>query len=52
MGILAGAALIDLVLYLAIGKVTVCYRCRAEYRKARINPAHEPFDLAPAEKYA
>lgn len=49
--ILAAAALIDLALYLAIGKVTVCYACRAEYRRVRPNPAHEGFDLATSEKY-
>ena len=52
VGILAAAALIDLLLYLVIGKVTVCYRCRAEYRRLRPNPEHAPFDLATAEKYA
>jgi len=49
--ILAAAVLIDLILYLLIGKVTVCYACRAEYRRARLNPAHESFDLAASEKY-
>ncbi len=50
-GILAAAVLIDVLLYLLIGKVTVCYACRAEYRKAHLNPAHEGFDLATSEKY-
>ena len=50
-GLLAAAALIDLALYLLIGKVTTCYACRAEYRKARLNPNHEGFDLSRSEKY-
>ncbi len=48
---LATALLIDLALYLAIGKVTTCYACRAEYRKAGLNPEHEGFDLATSEKF-
>ena len=44
-------ALLDLVIYLTVGKVTACYACRAEYRKCNINPAHEGFDLATAEKF-
>ena len=43
--------LLDLGIYLLIGKVTACYACRAEYRKCGINPAHEGFDLATSEKY-
>ena len=50
-GILAAAVLIDLALYLVIGKVTTCYACRAEYRKAKLNPKHEGFDLSQSEKY-
>mgnify|MGYP001605253800 CR=1 FL=1 len=49
--ILAVAALIDLVIYAVLGKVTTCYACRAEYRKCPLNPAHEGFDLATSEKY-
>lgn len=49
--VLAAAALLDLVIYCFIGKVTTCYGCRAEYRKCSLNPAHEGFDLATAEKY-
>ena len=50
-GALAAAVVLDLILYLIIGKVTVCYACRAEYRGGKLNPAHEGFDLATAEKY-
>jgi hypothetical protein len=52
LGILAAAAVVDALLYVVIGKLTVCYRCRAEFRKAPISPDHKPFDLATAEKYA
>ncbi|MFQ5491842.1 MAG: hypothetical protein ACE5GE_14075 [Phycisphaerae bacterium] len=50
-GVLLLAILIDLVLYLLIGKLTACYACRAEYRDAKLNPNHEGFDLATSEKY-
>lgn len=49
--ILAGAVVLDLLIYFVIGKVTTCYACRAEYRKAILNPSHEGFDLATSEKY-
>jgi len=50
-GVLGAAVLIDLLIYALIGKVTTCYACRAEYRKCRLNPAHDGFDLATSEKY-
>lgn len=49
--ILASAILLDLVIYMFLGRVTTCYNCRAEYRKCNLNPAHESFDLATSEKY-
>jgi len=49
--VLIAAALIDLLIYVVIGRVTACYACRAEYRKCHLNPAHEGFDLATSEKY-
>jgi hypothetical protein len=49
--VLAGAVLVDLFIYVLIGRVTTCYACRAEYRKCNPNPAHEGFDLATSEKY-
>jgi hypothetical protein len=49
--ILASAVLIDLLIYLLIGRVTTCYACRAEYRKCAIDPTHQDFDLATSEKY-
>lgn len=50
-GVLALAAMLDLVIYALVGKVTTCYACRAEYRKCDLNPRHEGFDLATSEKY-
>ncbi|MHC4235023.1 MAG: hypothetical protein ACYSUQ_07890 [Planctomycetota bacterium] len=50
-GVLVAAVLVDLALYLFIGRVTACYACRAEYRGCRVNPQHEVFDLATSEKY-
>ena len=49
--ILTSAALVDLMIYTVIGRVTTCYACRAEYRKCAINPAHAGFDLSTSEKY-
>ena len=49
--VLAGAVMLDLLIYLFTGKTTACYACRAEYRGNTINPAHEGFDLATSEKY-
>ncbi|MEK6677672.1 MAG: hypothetical protein AABZ47_18720 [Planctomycetota bacterium] len=49
--ILAAAVVVDFLIYLVIGKMTTCYGCRAEYRKCKLNPAHEAFDLATSEKY-
>src|SRR4051812_20036978 len=45
------AAVIDAALYAIVPKVTVCYRCRAEFRDRPINPEHEGFELAVGEKY-
>jgi len=49
--ILGSAVLVDLIIYVLIGKATTCYACRAEYRRCRLNPTHEGFDLATSEKY-
>jgi hypothetical protein len=48
---LAALVLIDAVIYLQVGRVTVCYRCRAECRGVAYNPGHGGFDLATSEKY-
>ena len=45
------AAAIDAALYVFVPRITVCYRCRAEFRKRPINPKHHGFELAIAEKY-
>lgn len=50
-GVLASAAILDLIIYALVGRVTTCYACRAEYRKCKLNPAHEGFDLATSEKH-
>jgi hypothetical protein len=50
-GTLASLAVVDAIIYFFVGKVTVCYRCRAEYRGLVYNPDHEGFDLATSEKY-
>src|SRR5438552_545490 len=47
--VLAGAVVIDALLYALVPRVTVCYRCRKEFRGAAINPRHRGFELAVAE---
>jgi uncharacterized protein (DUF983 family) len=47
-GILAGAALIDLVVYGRLKDVTVCYRCHTEFRGAHSGTA-PAFDLHTAD---
>ena len=50
-GILLGSALIDALLYLAVGDVVVCYRCGAQHRGFAVNPAHGPHVLSVAERF-
>lgn len=47
-GVLAGAALIDLVVYRKLKDLTVCYRCHAEFRGA-YRPSAPAFDLHTAD---
>ena len=47
-GILACAALIDLVVYTRLGDVTVCYRCHSEFRGKYLRTAPH-FDLHTAD---
>ena len=49
--VLVAAAAVDALLYAFVPKVTTCYRCRADFRGAPLNPGHGPFELAVAEKY-
>jgi len=48
---LFGTALIDVILYLTVGNVLECYRCRAQYRAVRGLDDHQPFDLETHEKH-
>jgi uncharacterized paraquat-inducible protein A len=47
-GILAAAALIDLIIYGRLKDVTVCYRCHSEFRGKYPRTAR-PFDLHTAD---
>jgi hypothetical protein len=47
-GILAGAALIDLIVYGRLGDVTVCYRCHSEFR-GKYRRTAKAFDLHTAD---
>jgi hypothetical protein len=49
--VLIAAAVIDAALYWFVPKITVCYRCRAEFRDVPVNPEHEGYELAVGEKY-
>jgi hypothetical protein len=49
--VLIAAMLLDAVLYWFVPRITVCYKCRSEFRDRPINPAHEGFELAIGEKY-
>lgn len=49
--VLIAATIVDATLYFVVPKITVCYRCRAEFRDVPINPKHEGFELAIGEKY-
>src|SRR3712207_3360011 len=49
--VLVSAVVLDALVSLFVGRVTVCYRCRGEFRDVPLNPAHAGFDPATAEKY-
>ena len=49
--VLLVAVVIDAALFWFVPKITVCYRCRAEFRDRPINPKHDGFELAIGEKY-
>ncbi len=44
-------ALVDLILYLMLPEITVCYSCGTTFRKVERNPAHGPFDLHVSDMY-
>ena len=50
--VLLATVLIDWILAFAIGPVTICYRCDAEYRDVAANPRHRAHDAHVAERYA
>lgn len=49
--ILFGTALIDVVLYIVMGNVLECYRCRAQYRGVSGLDKHGAFRLEVYERY-
>ncbi|MCO6454881.1 MAG: hypothetical protein J5I93_06245 [Pirellulaceae bacterium] len=50
-GILAATALIDVALYLLVGNLLQCYRCRAEYREVAELDSYEAFNLETHERH-
>ena len=51
VAVLIGVVILDVILYPLFGQTTECYRCRQNFPRAPINPEHQGFDLATAEKY-
>jgi hypothetical protein len=51
--VLIVSMLLDLVMYHAVGDVTICYRCLSQLRGAGTNPdgRYRPFDLSSGERY-
>lgn len=50
LGILMGFALLDMILYVTMPDVLVCYRCRTKHHQADFS-AHGTFNLELAERY-
>ena len=51
LGVLLVFAAIDMVLYMLMKDVLVCYRCSARHRKAEMDEDHPRFNLELAERY-
>jgi hypothetical protein len=51
IGILMAFALVDLLLFLFMPDVLVCYRCAARHRAAALDESVPHFNLEIAEKY-
>lgn len=49
--VLFATGLLDLIVFLLVGEVLVCYRCRAHYRGLAGIAHRAAFDLAVAERY-
>jgi len=49
--VLLGVTVVDAALYFVVPKITTCYRCRSDFRRVPVNPAHGGFNLAVGEKY-
>jgi hypothetical protein len=51
LGFLFAAAFLDMILFVLMGDMLVCYRCRARHRRTRLDEQHPKFDLETAERY-
>ena len=51
VGILAGAVVVDSLIFFFTRKCIVCYRCRTEYRCCEIGETLDAWDLSIGEKY-
>jgi len=51
LGILLGFALVDLLLFVFMKDVLVCYRCHAQYRHVPFHEDQPRFNLETAERY-
>ncbi len=48
---LGAGALLDLLFYVMLPEVTICYACKTAFRNVSKNPDHKPFDLHIADIY-
>jgi hypothetical protein len=51
MAALIAMAMLDALIYMLVGRVTVCYACHTIYRGFPPNPAHQGFDLELLERH-
>jgi len=51
IGCLFAAALLDMVLFVLMADMLVCYRCGARHRQGVVDDQHPKFDLETAERY-
>lgn len=50
--VLIGSAVANAVLWLALPRRTICYKCLSEYRGLRRDPSHKEYELSKAARFA
>ncbi len=51
IAVLLSLALLDMLLFMFLPDVLVCYRCQTQYKQANLSAADSQFDLETAERY-